>query len=156
MSKKRKIYESAVETFEITCFLFPVEKQDGESDGPNNDRGSHLRSIVGFNGATDGKVVITPSVSLLSAMAANMLGIDSPDQSQKEEALCEVANIISGNIAPLFSHDEEICYINPPRLIERKGEQEYAMEGAEKESIRIFFNEGVADIKVYHQIQEAS
>jgi len=138
MSKKRKIYESALETFEIACFLFPVQEQDDKSDGLSSDKAPHLRSIVGFNGATEGKVVITPSVSLLNAMAANMLGIDLPDQSQKEEALCEVANIISGNIAPLFNSDDEICYIEPPKLIEGTCEPLQTMEEMMKESVRIY------------------
>lgn len=156
MSYSSKIYKTAIETFEITCFLFPLEKDEVGSAGEEQFQSSDIQTIVEFNGATKGLVVISPSASLLRAMAGNMLGIEEPDTKQKEEALCEVTNIISGNIAPMFSHDEEICYINPPRLIERKGGQEYAMKGAEKESIRIFFNEGIADIKVYHQIQEAS
>lgn len=150
MSYSSKIYKTAIETFEITCFLFPLEKDEVDSEGDKPLASSDIKTLVEFNGATKGLVVISPSASLLSAMAGNMLGIEEPDMKQKEEALCEVANIISGNIAPMFSCEDEICYIKPPRLIDKEGE--YTIEGAEKESVRVFLNEGVADIEVYHQV----
>ncbi|MEL7833571.1 chemotaxis protein CheX [Fodinibius sp. Rm-B-1B1-1] len=152
MSYSSKIYETAVETFEITCFLFPLEKDEVGNEDNSQFASSGIKTIVEFDGAAKGLVVISPSTSLLRAMAGNMLGIEEPDTKQKEEALCEVANIISGNIAPMFSRDNEICYINPPRLIDGKGDQEYAFDGAEKESVRVFLNEGVADIEVYYQV----
>ena len=152
MSYSDKIYETAAETFEITCFLFPVDKDEVDGKPEEQTELSTIQTVVEFNGAAKGIIIISPSVSLLSAMAGNMLGIEDPDMKQKEEALCEVANIISGNIAPMFSNDDEICYINPPQLLSNKSNQAGIIEDAEKESARILLNEGTAEIEVYYQI----
>lgn len=154
MSYSNKIYEMAVKTFEITCFMFPVEEEEVDDKADEQLASSHIRTVVEFDGAAKGMVIITPSPYLLDVMAGNMLGIEEPNLKQKEEALREVANIISGNIAPLFSQDDEICYIKPPRLAEKNEVQDDVLEGAEKESVRVFLNEGVADIEVYYQIQK--
>lgn len=154
MSKKRNIYDSAVETFEISCFLFPVDKEDEKSDWHSDDAVEKIRSEVNFNGATEGKVVIIPSHSLLDAMAANMLGVENPAQQQKEEALCEVANIITGNIAPIFSSEDAICYIEPPKLIEGETEVSESLSTMAKESVSIHLDAGKAEIEVYYKTGE--
>lgn len=150
MSHRPKIYEMAVETFEITCFLFPVQ-EDGVDPSGQKFELSGRKTVVEFSGAAEGMVVISTSEALLNAMAANMLGIEEPNASDKEEALCEVANIISGNIAPMFSDEDEICYINPPQLIEEGKAIGNNLEQSEKESVRVFFNEGAVDIEAVYQ-----
>ena len=152
MLKRRKIFEAAVETFEITCYMFPVE-DDADTDWDKKPVSKKVQSIVDFDGAANGKVIITPSESLLTAMAGNMLGIDSPNQNQKEEALCEVANIIAGNIAPHFSGKAGICYIHPPQLVTEK-ENALRPENALEETVRVHLDEGMVDIKVLYQIGE--
>jgi len=154
MSKKRNIYKSAVETFEISCFLFPVDTEDVKSDWRSHEASGIVRSVVNFNGATEGKVVIIPSHSLLDAMAANMLGIEDPGQHQKEEALCEVANIITGNIAPIFSGEDGICYIEPPKLIDEASEVPTPKSTMAKESVSLHLDAGKADIEVYYKTEE--
>lgn len=150
MSYKESIYETAVETFEVSCFLFPLQEGEVEEKEDNTEPAS-IKGTVRFDGATKGMVVISPSLGLLSAIAANMLGIENPNENEKEEGLCEVANIISGNIAPLFSRDDEICYIEPPKLVKDGGEPEIGITDAVKESVRVYLDEGVADIEVYYQ-----
>ena len=153
MLKKRNIYNTAVETFEISCFLFPVEKGDAESGSKKEVLAENVRSVVSFNGAAEGRVVISPSQALLDAMAANMLGIEDPKQAQKEEDLCEVANIITGNIAPSVSNKDEICYIEPPKL--REASDTIVLEQRmTKESVRIYLDAEQADIEVYYQTEE--
>ena len=54
---------------------------------------------------------------LLTAIC-NMLGEDDPTNEEKEGALCEIANIVCGNAAPLFAKNDKICVIKPPQIIE--------------------------------------
>ncbi len=154
MSYKKEIYEAAAKTFEITCFLFPLEEEEVNNESQEQLSLSHMQSVVEFSGAIDGMVVITPSKALLSAMAGNMLGIDEPNDDEKEEALCEVANIISGNIAPIFSQKGDICYISPPQLFDSRKKLTKKIKDSLKETVRIFLDEGAADIEVHYQDQE--
>ncbi len=154
MSYKREIYEAAEKTFEITCFLFPLEEEEVSSESQERLLLSNMQSVVEFSGAIDGMVIITPSKSLLSAMAGNMLAIDEPNEAEKEEALCEVANIISGNIAPIFSKEGDICYISPPQLFDSREKLTKKIRDSLKETVRIFLDEGIADIEVHYQAQE--
>lgn len=153
MSYRHNIYKTAVETFEKTCFLFPVE--DDEVDASDSKyKTTEIQTVVEFRGAAQGMVIITPSASLLHAMAANMLGIDHPDAKDKEEALSEVANIISGNVVPMFNHDDKICYINPPRIVENEYVGKNRFNKSEHESVRVLLNEGAAEIIVVYENDE--
>ncbi|WP_176466226.1 chemotaxis protein CheX [Aliifodinibius salipaludis] len=152
MSYKSEIYKAAAETFEITCFLFPIEEEEVDNQSKEQLLLSNMKSMVEFSGATDGMVILTPSKSLLNAMAGNMLGIDEPNKDEKEEALCEVANIISGNIAPIFSKKGELCYISPPQLFSNGEKSTKNITNSLKETVRIFLDEGAADIEVHYQV----
>lgn len=154
MSYKDKIYDTAVEIFEDSCFIFPLAEDEVEEENSNRIVTAAIKGAVQFDGATKGVIVITPSSGLLSAMASNMLGIDHPNENEKKEGLCEVANIISGNIAPLFSWEDGICYTEPPKLVEDDFDPAKSISGTTKESVRVYLGEGVVDIEVYYQIKE--
>ena len=79
------IHEIALKTFEVTCFMFPMEEWEIDDDiEPPCDK---TRAIVEFDGAINGVMVINPSEMLISAIAGNMLGIDDPNTEEKE-GLC--------------------------------------------------------------------
>lgn len=149
-----KIHEIAVNTFEITCYMFPLEDWEiteiEDFDLPTD----RVRSMVEFGGAAEGGMVIKPSKELLTGMAANMLGVETPTEEQEAGALCEIANIICGNTVPLFAHDENICHIHPPRLVVPAEDIDRTFQGMAKESIQIFLDEGMADITFYYSIEE--
>ena len=100
------VHDIALNTFEVTCFMFPMDEWEIEEEELDYPDGS-TRSIVGFDGAAKGGMVINPNESLLTAIAANMLGIDVPTEEEKEGALCEIANIICGNTVPLFAKNDK-------------------------------------------------
>lgn len=149
-----KIYDIAINTFEITCYMFPLEEWEMEGIDEQSELDNDIRAIVRFNGAAEGGMVVNPSERLREAIASNMLGIDAPDEEEKNGALCEIANIICGNTVPLFAHDESICYIYPPRIVESGENTGHTFEGMNKESLRMFLDEGVADIFVYYKMRE--
>ena len=141
------IHEIAINTFEVTCFMFPMEEWeiDDDIEPPCNK----TRAIVEFDGAIDGGMVINPSETLLAAIAGNMLGIDDPNTEEKEGALCEIANIICGNAAPLFAKNDKICVIRPPQIIKIDVDADKLHEGMHKETVNVYLDEGVAEITVY-------
>lgn len=145
-----KIYDIAVETFQVTCYMFPLEEWEMEEQPQDDIFGGAVRSVVYFSGAAQGKMVITASGKLLTAIAANMLGIDDPDNTQKEGALCEVANIICGNTVPLFARDDKICTIRPPEIAKNTAEAHKKTTEMEQEALEIFLDEGAAKIIVYY------
>lgn len=151
---KDKIYDIAVNTFEITCYMFPLEEWEVEEKESEISLKSSMRSIVGFHGAAKGEMIISPSDELLIAMTENMLGIEGPDENQKAGALCEVANIICGNTVPLFAQNDNICYIQPPRIL-KEGEGSYRLsKNGNEERVQVLLDEGIAEVTVSYIIEE--
>lgn len=151
-----KIHEIAVSTFEITCYMFPLEEWEMDDPSSLQQPSNELRSIVKFDGAAQGAMVINPSDELAEAIATNMLGVEAADDELKQGALCEIANIICGNTVPLFAKDENICYIRPPRIAEVNEDTDMIFTGMNKESIQIFLDEGVAEIIIYYSKEQAA
>ncbi|MDR8392852.1 chemotaxis protein CheX [Aliifodinibius sp. S!AR15-10] len=149
-----KIHAIAVNTFEVTCYMFPLEEWEIEEGNHLSQPDDEVRSIVGFEGAAEGGMVISPSEELLTAIAANMLGVEAPDEQQKTGALCEITNIICGNTVPLFAEDQNICNIQPPRMAEPGEDTDATFEGMNKESLQVLLDEGLVDITVYYSKME--
>lgn len=145
-----KIQEIALNTFEVTCYMFPLDDWEIEEAGEIEKPDGTVRSIVHFDGAAKGGMVITPSGHLLNAIAANMLGIEEATDDEKEGALCEIANIICGNTVPFFAKDDEICYIRPPRMAKREENTDELFNGMKCEKTQIILDEGLADITIYY------
>lgn len=146
-----KVRDIAIETFEITCYLFPLEEWelDGEEalDKPDGSK----RSMVHFEGAAKGGMMIDASPDLLDAIAANMLGIEEATDKDKDGALCEIANIICGNTVPLFAKNENICYIRPPRMAEPDEDIDALFKNMQHEQVEITLDEGIANISIYYE-----
>jgi len=147
------MYNIAVEAFEVSCYMFPLGKEEISQEQRNKDLNGNIRSLVKFSGsAVHGGMIVTPSEKLLEAMAANMLGIDTPDENQKAGALSEMTNIICGNTVPLITDQDGISYIHPPQILkERKSELEKTQY---KESVWIYLDEGKVEIAMYYSMEE--
>lgn len=145
-----KIQDIALHAFEITCYLFPLEEWELEEAGDLEKPNRHMRSIVEFDGAAKGGMVINPSSSLAEAIAANMLGVEEASQEEKEGALNEITNIICGNTVPLFARDKNICVIRPPRIAMHTEEPDVIFQGMQKEQLQVLLDEGIADITIYY------
>lgn len=152
---KNSIKKIAYDTFEITCYMFPLE--DWEIEDLEDDELSlgDKRAYVGFDGAAEGAMVISPSSELYKAIAENMLGEEDIGQEEKDGALCEIANIICGNTVPIFAQNENICYIRPPRLLEEIESPDSLLDNKIKESFNVYLDEGVAKISIYYSNSEA-
>lgn len=148
-----KIRDIAVHTFEVACYLFPLEdwELDGEEaiDKPDGSK----RAIVHFEGAATGGMVINTSKNLLDAIAANMLGVEEATDKDKDGALCEIANIICGNTVPLFAKNENICYIRPPRMAEPGEDLDVLFKNMKYDQLEIILDEGIAHISIYYETE---
>ncbi|SMO67495.1 chemotaxis protein CheX [Gracilimonas mengyeensis] len=149
-----QIQEIAYNIFELTCYMFPMEEWELEDAGELERPDGNVRSIVRFDGAAEGAMVISPSEDLLEALAANMLGVEEANDEEKEGALCEIANIICGNTVPLFAHDEQICYIRPPRIAAQGEDTDELFKGMTREDVEVLLDEGIAEISIYYNAED--
>jgi len=147
---EEKLRGIAYNTFEITCYMFPLDEWEIEERGEIKLGDDSITAIVEFDGAANGAMSIRVNPELLEAIAENMLGMEEADQELKEGALCEIANIICGNTVPVFAKDDKICYIRTPRIVEKEGLLEGRFKGLQKEKLQIHLDEGSAEITIYY------
>jgi len=145
-----QIRDITYETFEITCYMFPLDEWELEDLDIEEIEDPVTGAMVRFDGASEGGLMIRPNEELLKAIASNMLGEDEATVEQKDGALCEIANIICGNTVPIFAKDDKICYIRPPFIVEANYDPEKEFEGYKHETLRVFLDEGVAEIDIYY------
>lgn len=147
---KEIIYDSAIRTFEMMCYMFPLDEDEIALESPCSDE-TCLSALVTFDGASDGGMIIRSDSDLIDAIAVNMLGNDDATPDQKKGALCEIANIICGNIIPHFSDGEKISYIRPPAIVESGEDPHERFSGMEKVGpVHIDLDEGRAAIVLYY------
>lgn len=139
----------AYQTFEITCYMFPLEEWELE-DEPVNLGEDSISAVVHFDGAAEGGMQIRVSPDLFDAIAENMLGMDQGSHELKEGALCEIANIICGNTVPIFAKGEKICYIRTPKIVSGKQAADEEFKAMKQETVHIHLDEGVAEITIYY------
>lgn len=144
-----EIYDIAVETFELMCYMFPLDESEILSDRPVLPE-QRITSIVRFDGAAEGGMVIRATPELTDALAMNMLGTEKVSREQKEGALCEMVNIICGNVAPFFNKGEKICYIRPPWIAGRHEQADDYFKGMNREAVTLHLDDGSAEILVYY------
>lgn len=129
--------------------MYPLDEWEIEDEDLQEPDGS-VRSVVKFDGAAEGAMVINPSADLLEAIAANMLGIDEASEEEKEGALCEIANIICGNTVPLFAKNDHICYIRPPQIAGKNEDTDSTFANMHKEVVKAYLDEGIVEITIYY------
>lgn len=147
------IREVVYQTLEVTCYLFPVEADELEDMGIDTDVNEKdmTMSMVTFQGAAEGALFISANDDLYHALAANMLGEHTTNKDEMDAALCEIANIICGNIVPYFASNGEICKINPPQIASQEVREQYKIDRYKDEFLRVYTDEGIADISIYYK-----
>lgn len=140
----------AYQTFEITCYMFPLEEWEMEEQGVVELGDDSISAMVRFDGAVEGGMKIRVSPDLFDAIAENMLGMEKGDREIKEGALCEIANIICGNTVPIFAKGDKICYIRPPKIVDEQNEPDKEFDAMKNETVMVHLDEGVAEINIYY------
>ena len=148
---KNVIKKIAYDTFQITCYMFPLDEWEIGEISKSKMPDYYTGAVVAFDGAVNGMMIIKPCRRLYEAIAANMLGVEETNDSEKEAALCEIANIVCGNTVPLFARNSKICLIKPPEIHNGNHSIEKKTTGMNKEVFEIFFDEGTAEISIYYE-----
>lgn len=140
----------AYQTFEITCYMFPLEEWEMEEQGVVELGDDSISAVVRFDGAAEGGMQIRVSPDMFDAIAENMLGTEEGDRELKEGALSEIANIICGNTVPIFAKGDQICYIRTPQIVEGKQTADELFKSMQKKTVQVHLDEGVAEITIYY------
>lgn len=102
-------------TFEELALLFPEHDLSPEQAAAPLD----VAVSVEFRGPLRGRLVLRASSSILSAIAANMLGEDASRQAPlQRDALGEIANVICGNVLPVIAGAEAVFHLSAPHVHE--------------------------------------
>lgn len=143
-----KIREIAYNTFEIACYMFPLEECEIDEEEVLSE--DSKTTFVTFDGAARGAIRIKVTPDLLDAIAANMLGVDEASDELKEGALNEIANIICGNTVPLFAKKDDVCLIGQPQIVESNKNPGNEYDEMQTESTFLYLDEGIAEITIHY------
>jgi CheY-specific phosphatase CheX len=142
---EKVLKEATVRTFEDVCFMYQVP----ELKDDQKNLALEAAAEVKFRGNFTGKLVIEARGGLFSAIAANMLSNDVPNDQQKKDALGEVANIICGNVVPSLGRSEPEYKIESPRCLNKDDLLKKEKQEKPLAEIALNFNQGRADIKLF-------
>ncbi len=135
---------AARQAFEDLCFTFDAPELAEQQAALAPAAAAEVK----FRGAFSGKLVLLVSQDLYTAIAANMLGIPAPAPRQMEDALCEMANVICGNIVPELALGHPGCLIETPRTTTTDLDA-HGLLGMPMASCRLNLNQGRADAVVF-------
>lgn len=113
---QRALYQAASLTFEELGLLFAAPEDDslGESAPPSAPAQT---ASVAFEGPFRGRLVVSLSEGVLPVIASNMLGEEEPPTlDQQQDALGEIANVISGNALPRVAGSKAVFYLAAPQF----------------------------------------
>lgn len=140
----KKLCSAAARTFEDLCFMITLGDDAQDRDDPQ----AKAQASVQFTGAFSGKLVLRASDSLLTALAANMLGDpDDVTDQQQMDALGEAANVVCGNLLPDIAGSEEVFRISAPQV---HGDPQGPCDGPEPAATAsLELDEGWVDLAFY-------
>jgi CheY-specific phosphatase CheX len=145
-SKIEKVLEEAsVSTFEDTCFMYQVPELNDVQKNLTLEAAAEVK----YRGDYTGSLLIETRGGLFSAIAANILSIDSPSCLQKKDALGEIANIICGNVVTSLGRSKLGYKIESPRSLKKDDLLKEKRQSKPLAEITMNFNEGRADIKFF-------
>ncbi len=137
------LLEGAKEVFETMIFMDLEEP----SEPDQQIEGDSLISSITFMNAIKGCLAIRCSIPCARTVAANMLGIDTPEEITEEElcdALGEVANMVMGSVKSRIADDIGEVQVSIPTVIRGQNLANSLGEGANK--ILVTVNTGDEEI----------
>ncbi|GAB4242982.1 MAG: hypothetical protein Kow00109_18740 [Acidobacteriota bacterium] len=107
---------SVVRTFEELAFLLV----DEELDPVQADAEPAAAARVCFAGPHRGELILCVyGPTVLAAAAQNMLGeFEAPSREVQMDAMKELANVVCGNLLPLWAGEEAVFDLTPPEAVE--------------------------------------
>jgi CheY-specific phosphatase CheX len=141
---EKVLYRKAALIFEELGFLMP------QPDNGGGDPSDTMSATVSFNGPFSGCLLVSMSSGILPQLASNMLGAEgSSGRTLDQDALCEVANVICGNVLPAIYGFDPIFHLNAPELIDKSSTAELESTYKRSAEIHINFDGGHADVTLF-------
>lgn len=138
------LFEVGATVFANLAFLLPEE-----TSAVSQEKGAFEKAAsISFFGPAIGRLTVTLYGVVAVELAANMLGLtEAADEKIVDDALCEIANVICGNLLPLVAGPKRVFHLHAPQIIDREEvEQELMQPSAQA---RIGFERGAARLQYY-------
>jgi hypothetical protein len=93
----------------------PWSEDDGELPAPD------AAATMVFRGPVCGRLTLHVASAILPTLTLNMLGEYGKEEERAErglDALCEVLNMICGNLLPLWQGPEPAFKLSPPEIVD--------------------------------------
>jgi len=130
------LLEGAKEVFETMIFMDLEEPCEPEREID----GDSLLSSITFKNTIEGCLAIRCSISCARTIAANMLGIDTPEEITEGElcdALGEVANMVMGSVKSRIATDTGEVQVSIPTVVRGQNLAGALGEGASKILVKV-------------------
>ena len=102
------------EVFESLCFMLPAHPRLSTPPAAP----SRLVVAVSFSGAGSGVLQLAVPEGMVAAIAAAMLGEDGHLELEEQYlAVCELCNIVCGNVLPFIAGERAVFDLAPPRVL---------------------------------------
>jgi CheY-specific phosphatase CheX len=143
-SAEKILYRKAVLIFEELGFLMPCANS-GEIT--NEDL---VTAMVSFKGSFSGCLFVSVSSALLPLLSSNMMGEEGVDlKSLEHDALCEITNIICGNVLPAVYGFKLVFHLDAPILMDESHLSQISSEFKEVSRVQIGFDSGSAVVALF-------
>jgi CheY-specific phosphatase CheX len=128
------------DVLEQQCFMLPAA-EPGEDTAQ-----SRVVLEVDFSGSRQGLLRLSLPDTMVEPIALAMLGEDGPlPLDEQYEAVCELANIVCGNVLPLVLGERAVCELASPRVIAIKAEEDVPVFDAE---VDVALDEGLVSASI--------
>jgi CheY-specific phosphatase CheX len=106
--------------------------------------------MVSFKGAFSGCLFVSVSSTLLPLLSSNMMGEEgSIAQTLEQDALCEIANIICGNVLPAIYGFKLVFHLDAPVLMDTSHISQIKTAFKEVSRANIGFDSGSAVVALF-------
>ncbi len=111
---ERAFVQAAMRTFDGLCFVVPDETPSVDNAPLPLEGGAWVR----FEGPRCGAVGVWIRGHVLDALVSNMLGSnDAPSAQDRADGLCELANVLCGQLLPELAGEQATFDMRPPQIL---------------------------------------
>jgi CheY-specific phosphatase CheX len=151
-SAEKILYRKAVLIFEELGFLMPCA-----NSGQSNSAEDMKTAMVSFKGAFSGCLFLSVSSALLPILSSNMMGEEGDNiRLLEQDTLCEIANIICGNVLPTIYGFKLVFHLDAPVLLNETYLSQIDPAFKEVSRTRIGFDSGCADVILFADSSSAA
>jgi CheY-specific phosphatase CheX len=143
-SAEKILYRKSVLIFEQLGFLMPC------ANSGEYNKEDLKTAMVSFKGSFSGCLLVSVSSALLALLSSNMMGEDGVGlESLENDALCEITNIICGNVLPDIYGFKLVFNLDAPVLIDASPLSQSKSAFREVSKAHIGFNSGSAIVSLF-------